>query len=74
MIAGRTDARCGRHWSLFLCWFTLYWLCSAFRHWPVVRRETNSWKWPLFMQGYMTALAWMASFAIYQVGRALGWG
>jgi len=40
----------------------------------IVRRETNSWKWPLFMQGYMTALAWIASFIVYQGGRWMGWG
>ncbi len=40
----------------------------------VVRRETNSWTWPLFMQVYMTALAWFASFAVYQIGRMMGWG
>ena len=37
-----------------------------------VRRETNSWKWPLFMFTYMTLLAYVAAVAIYQVGRALG--
>ncbi len=37
-----------------------------------VRRETNSWKWPTFMFVYMTLLAYVASVAIYQVGRALG--
>lgn len=40
----------------------------------IVRRETGGWKWPIFMQVYMTALAWLASFAIYQGGRFLGWG
>lgn len=40
----------------------------------VVRRETNSWSWPLFMLSYMTGAAWLASFAVYQIGRALGWG
>ena len=40
----------------------------------VVKRETNSWKWPLFMQAYMTGLAWMASFIVYQGGRLLGLG
>ncbi len=39
----------------------------------VVRRETGGWGWPLFMQVYMTALAWLASFAVFQGGRALGW-
>lgn len=38
----------------------------------VVRRETNSWRWPLFQLGYMTALAWMGAFIIYQGGRLLG--
>lgn len=35
----------------------------------VVRRETNSWTWTLFMVGYMTALAYSASFLTYQIGR-----
>ena len=39
----------------------------------VVKRETGGWGWPLFMQVYMTALAWLASFAVFQIGRALGW-
>jgi ferrous iron transport protein B len=38
----------------------------------IVRRETNSWTWPLFQIGYMTATAWLASFIVYQAGRALG--
>ena len=40
----------------------------------VVRRETNGWTWPLFMTGYMTALAWGTTFLVYQIGSALGWG
>ena len=40
----------------------------------VVKRETNGWKWPLFMIGYMTALAWGVTFLVYHVGLALGWG
>ncbi len=38
----------------------------------VVRRETNSWRWPLFQLGYMTGTAWILSFIVYQGGRALG--
>jgi ferrous iron transport protein B len=38
----------------------------------VVRRETNGWRWPLFQIAYMTGTAWVASFAIYQSGRLLG--
>ncbi|RYD50270.1 MAG: ferrous iron transporter B [Verrucomicrobiaceae bacterium] len=37
-----------------------------------VRRETNSWRWPWFMFGYMTTLAYVAAVGIYQLGRALG--
>ncbi len=40
----------------------------------VVKRETNGWTWPLFMTGYMTALAWLVTFAVFQTGTALGWG
>jgi ferrous iron transport protein B len=38
----------------------------------VVKRETGSWLWPAFMWLYMTGLAWLASFAVFQGGRALG--
>jgi ferrous iron transport protein B len=40
----------------------------------VVRRETNSWKWPLFQWLYMGALAWLLAFLTYQGGRLLGLG
>jgi len=40
----------------------------------VVRRETNSWKWPLFQLLYMTTLAWFMAFLTYQGGKLLGWG
>ncbi|MBC8103996.1 MAG: ferrous iron transport protein B [Cytophagales bacterium] len=39
----------------------------------VVRRETNGWKWPLFQIGYMTILAWVVTFLVYQGGRLLGY-
>lgn len=38
----------------------------------VVRRETNSWAWTLFMVGYMTGLAYVVSFLTYQGGKLLG--
>ena len=38
----------------------------------VVRRETNSWKWPLFQWAYMGALAWLFAFVTWQGGRLLG--
>jgi len=38
----------------------------------IVRRETNSWKWPLFQFAYMTALAWVLAYATKFIGGALG--
>ena len=38
----------------------------------VVKRETNSWKWPIFMQVYMTALAWIAAFIAFHGARMFG--
>jgi ferrous iron transport protein B len=40
----------------------------------VVRRETNSWKWPLFQWFYMGILAWGFAFLTMHLGHALGWG
>jgi ferrous iron transport protein B len=40
----------------------------------VVKRDTQSWRWPAFLFGYMTVLAWIASFLVYQGGRLLGFG
>jgi ferrous iron transport protein B len=38
----------------------------------IVRRETNSWKWPAFQWAYMGVLAWVFAFITYQGGRLLG--
>jgi ferrous iron transport protein B len=38
----------------------------------IVRQETNSWKWPLFMVGYMTVLAEFGALAVYQGGKFMG--
>jgi ferrous iron transport protein B len=40
----------------------------------VVRRESRSWRWPALLFGYMTVLAWVVSFLVYQGGRLLGFG
>ena len=40
----------------------------------IVKRETRSWKWPLFMIVYMNALAWLASLVVFQGGKLLGYG
>ncbi|MDQ3134984.1 MAG: ferrous iron transport protein B, partial [Acidobacteriota bacterium] len=46
--------------------------CQCMSTVAIVRRETNSWRWPLFMVAYMIALAYAASFITYQGGRLLG--
>jgi ferrous iron transport protein B len=38
----------------------------------IVRRETNSWKWPVFQWIYMGALAWIFAFAAWHGGHWLG--
>jgi len=34
----------------------------------VIRRESNSWVWPVFAFTYMTGLAYLAALATYQIG------
>jgi ferrous iron transport protein B len=46
--------------------------CQCMSTVAIVRRETNSWRWPLFMVGYMLALAYVASLVTYQGGLLLG--
>jgi ferrous iron transport protein B len=48
--------------------------CQCMSTIAVVRRESGSWKWPVFLFSYMTVLAYVASFAVYQGGRLLGFG
>jgi ferrous iron transport protein B len=38
----------------------------------IVKRETNSWRWPMFQLGYMTVLAYLGALIVYQGGRLLG--
>ena len=46
--------------------------CQCMSTLMVVYRETKSARWPLFMFTYMTTLAYVASFLVYQGGRLLG--
>lgn len=34
----------------------------------VIRRETNSWRWPIFSFVYMTTLAYLGALLVYQIG------
>lgn len=46
--------------------------CQCMSTLAAVYRETHSWKWTVFLFAYMTGLAWIASFVVYQGGRLLG--
>jgi len=54
----------------FMVFVLLYIPCMAVL--AVVKRETNSWKWPLFMIFYTLIVAWTVAFTIYQDGRLIG--
>jgi len=66
-----------KSWSLatglaLLAWYVFAPQCLSTL--AVVRRETNSWRYPLAMAGYLFALAYLAAFATYHAAVALGWG
>ncbi len=39
----------------------------------IVKRETNTWKWPIVMFIYMTSFAYLCSLLTFQAGTALGY-
>ena len=39
----------------------------------VVKRETDGWKWPLFMLATQTGVAWILSFIVFRTTTAWGW-
>ena len=47
--------------------------CQCMSTLAVVKRETRGYRWPAFLFAYMTVLAWLASFLVYQGGRLLGY-
>jgi ferrous iron transport protein B len=76
--ANRTLVQNLRHrWSLatalaFLAWFVFAPQCISTI--AVTRRETNGWRWPLFMVTYLFALAYLAAGATYWIAVAAGLG
>ena len=66
-----------KSWSIatglaLLAWYVFAPQCLSTL--AVVRRETNSWRYPLAMAAYLFALAYLAAFATYRAAVALGWG
>jgi len=62
-------------WSMptalaFLAWFVFAPQClSTF---AVIRKETHSWKWPLFAFAYLFVLAYVAAGLTYHIARGFG--
>ena len=50
----------------FLLFVLIYFPCIATI--AAIKNESNSWKWALFTVFYTTTLAWLFSFAAYQIG------
>jgi len=64
-------------WSLatglsLLAWYVFAPQCLSTL--AVVKRETNSWRYPLAMVAYLFALAYLGAFATYRIAVALGGG
>ena len=62
-------------WSLATAYALLAWYVFApqcISTLAVVKRETNSWRYPVLMAGYLLVLAYMAAFATYRITLWLG--
>ena len=71
----RLQDKLQHRWSLatalaFLAWFVFAPQCISTI--AVTRRETNGWKWPLFMVGYLFVLAYAFAGLTYWTAVALG--
>ena len=69
-VAGQLEPIIANSWSLatacsLLAWYVFAPQCLSTL--AVVKRETNSWRYPLIMAGYLFALAYLASFITYRV-------
>lgn len=45
--------------------------CQCVSTLAVIRRETKTWRWPIFTFVYMTTLAYVAAFVTYQIGKLI---
>jgi len=71
---GALGATIGAQWSLgtalsLLAWYVFAPQCASTL--SVVRRETNSWRWPVSMFAYLIVLAYLASLVVYNTTVAL---
>jgi ferrous iron transport protein B len=73
--ASKLEEKLQHRWSLatalaFLAWFVFAPQCISTI--AVTRRETNGWKWPLFMVSYLFVLAYAAAGLTYWTAVSLG--
>jgi ferrous iron transport protein B len=71
-VSGQLQPLIANSWSLatgcsLLVWYIFAPQCLSTL--AVVKRETNSWRYPLIMAGYLFALAYIAAFITYRVMR-----
>ena len=76
-VAGALQPVIAHSWSLatglsLLAWYVFAPQCLSTL--AVVKRETNSWRYPLYMAAYLFALAYLGAFVTYRVALALGAG
>ena len=50
----------------YMLFVLIYFPCIA--TFAAIKQESGSWKWAFFAAGYTTILAWIVSFAVYQIG------
>ena len=50
----------------YMLFVLIYFPCIAAL--AAIKQESGSWKWALFAACYTTGLAWLVSFAVYQIG------
>src|SRR5580698_181380 len=73
-VSGALTPLIAQSWSLptalsLLAWYVFAPQCLSTL--ATVKRETNSWRYPIIMAGYMFALAYMGSWITYTIARAL---
>ncbi len=76
-VAGALTPVIARSWSVatglsLLAWYVFAPQCLSTL--AVVKRETNSWRYPLYMAAYLFALAYLGAFATYRVALMFGAG
>jgi ferrous iron transport protein B len=50
----------------YMIFILIYFPCIAVV--AALKKESGKWRWPAFVAFYTTAIAWLAAFAVYQVG------